>query len=130
MQHQAVAWIPKFVVVNDTNVVQLLVFLYGWQGHVTKQHVQNALQYIQCNSGYVNMPQCYVVYILPILLGFYSSVIKDFSLLGFDAVFKVHEDFFMDSEALKMKVTCSFKMSGNTYPVTQCYILEHWNHLY
>jgi len=40
------------------------------------------------------MPRCYVVHTLPILLGFHSSVITDFCLLGFDAVFKVHEDFY------------------------------------
>lgn len=111
------------------NVMQLSIVLYGWHGHVAKQHIQNALLYFQCNSGYLKMPWCNV-YTLSILLGFHSSVIKDFSLLGLDAVFKVHEDFFMDSEALKMKVTRSLKMSGTTYSVTQCHILEHWNHLY
>ena len=28
------------------------------------------------------------------------------------------------TEPLKMKVVCSFETSGNTYPVTQCHILE------
>jgi hypothetical protein len=58
------------------------------------------------------------------LVRFSQQCNEGFSLLGFYAVFKVHEDFFVDSETLKMKVTCSFKILGTTYPVSHPRTLE------
>jgi hypothetical protein len=49
-------------------VQHLPIYLFSCQLHVNQQH--NEYLRFNCNSGYANAPQCYVVRILPILFKF------------------------------------------------------------
>jgi hypothetical protein len=70
----------RFTVAGDINSPHNTQYLCIVDSDIPQQHTQNTLLRFNCNNGYANAPQYYVIRTLPIL--FCSTIIPNFIVMA------------------------------------------------